>query len=110
MGYSQFVPSKEQIVSFNQGSGDNLDYDDYVQGYNDYLNYSILEISEEIPENLATEDDSLDIKFSDGGMYLFNNETLKPYDIKSLADGLLEYIYDEKIDNFIWLTKGAAWK
>lgn len=89
-----YAPKKHQIVAFSEGSGDNLEREDYEAGYNDYLNYGQVDISLDVIEALATGDE---ISPYDAGMFLFNNEEMDP-ESESIITALLEYVYDEKVD------------
>lgn len=85
------VPSKNAILSFEPGTGDNLTQEDIDMGFNDYLNWYTKEMN---PIDLSEE--------ADGGMVLFNNE-VDPYreDLRfaipavlheAFGDGTLPYI------------------
>lgn len=57
------VPTKNAILSFEPGTGENLTMEDLKMGFNDYLNW------------YAKEMDSIDLSDeTDGGMVLFNDE------------------------------------
>jgi len=58
-----FIPSKNVLLSFEPGTGDNLTPEDEAEGFNDYLNWGIRSL------------DSIDADEGDGGMVLFDNTT-----------------------------------
>lgn len=76
-----WVPEYETIIYCQDGSGDQLDEDDYEQGYNDYIDYSYSKMDGDnyfVPE--------------DGGLYLYNNDFVESWQDK--LDDFVCYVFD----------------
>lgn len=67
-----YVPSKNALLSFEPGTGDNLTPEDEDEGFNDYLNWGIRSL------------DTVNTDEGDGGMVLFDN-TKTDYNTDLLA-------------------------
>lgn len=85
-----YVPSFRQIVKIAEGSGDNLDDDDYAAGYVDYIYYEQYAIRERFPE-------------VDGGMVLLTESfSVKFKSTKECIPSVLNMAYgNENLDYII---------
>lgn len=89
-----FIPSKNVLLSFEPGTGDNLIPEDVANGFDSYLNWYTKSM------------DSIDPEEDDGGMVLYNSET-DHYDEDLLAaiPRVLDEAYDDPSMKFVLLAQ-----
>lgn len=66
-----WIPDYESIIYVQDGSGDQLESEDYEAGYNDYIDYTISEMN---GDNAFEE--------GNGGLFLYNNENVNNWQDK----------------------------
>lgn len=88
-----YIPEKNLLLSFEQGTGDNLLPEDEAAGYNDYLNWYTKSLDQVEPEE------------NDGGMVLFNHDTNNfNEDMLSAIPYVLDEAFDDPTIRFILLA------
>ncbi len=89
-----FIPSKNMLLSFEPGTGDNLLPEDEANGFDSYLNWYTKSM------------DSVEPEEDDAGMVLYNSENF-PYDKDLLAaiPRVLDEAYDDPSINFVLLAE-----
>lgn len=88
-----YIPEKNLLLSFEQGTGDNLLPEDEASGFNDYLNWYTKSLDQVEPEE------------DDGGMVLFNHDTNNfNEDMLSAIPYVLDEAFDDPTIRFILLA------
>lgn len=86
-----FIPATKHIIKIAEGTGDNLNNEDYAKGYVDYIDYTAYQMEEEFPEY-------------DGGMIMLKEYVKDKYEsIEECIPDVLDNLYDDKEQPFIVL-------
>lgn len=83
---------QKQLVAFEEGTGDNLLYEDIEAGYNAYWNYYQYVIDNDAIESMVNGEE---ISGYAGGMYLFNSEDGK--NLEARVNAFLEYVFEKPV-------------
>lgn len=89
-----YLPEKNETLMLYYGTGDNLTREDLDNGFNDYMNTYWYK-GKVTPKEFLDKDDDWDEGCYDGGMFLFNNQTLKTEDI--VSEVLFDWYYAKDI-------------
>lgn len=86
-----FIPATKHIIKIAEGTGDNLNNEDYAKGYVDYIDYTAYQMEDEFPEY-------------DGGMIMLKEYVKDKYEsIEECIPDVLDNLYDDKEQPFIVL-------
>ena len=86
-----FIPATKHIIKIAEGTGDNLNNEDYAKGYVDYIDYTAYQMEDEFPEY-------------DGGMIMLKEYVKDKYEsIEECIPHVLDNLYDDKEQPFIVL-------
>lgn len=86
-----FIPATKHIIKIAEGTGDNLNNEDYTKGYVDYIDYTAYQMEDEFPEY-------------DGGMIMLKEYVKDKYEsIEECIPDVLDNLYDDKEQPFIVL-------
>lgn len=86
-----FVPATKHIIKIAEGTGDNLNNEDYAKGYVDYIDYTAYQMEDEFPEY-------------DGGMIMLKEEFRVKYkSTEECIPDVLENLYNGRNLYFVML-------
>lgn len=86
-----FIPATKHIIKIAEGTGNNLNNEDYVEGYVDYIDYTAYQMEDEFPEY-------------DGGMIMLKEEfRIKYKSTEKCIPDVLEDLYNDREQPFIVL-------
>ena len=86
-----FIPATKHIIKIAEGTGDNLNNEDYAKGYVDYIDYTAYQMEDEFSEY-------------DGGMIMLKEYVKDKYEsIEECIPDVLDNLYDDKEQPFIVL-------
>ena len=86
-----FIPATKHIIKIAEGTGKNLNNEDYAEGYVDYIDYTAYQMEDEFPEY-------------DGGMIMLKEEfRIKYKSTEECIPDVLEDVYNDREQPFIVL-------
>lgn len=86
-----FIPATKHIIKIAEGTGNNLNDEDYAEGYVDYIDYTAYQMEDEFPEY-------------DGGMIMLKEEfRIKYKSTEECIPDVLEDLYNDREQPFIVL-------